>query len=65
MRRSFILGCCPICDRYEHHMKSSRDGARKHRQMCKTLSRKLRRELKQKMHREDYEPVLLAGYRWF
>lgn len=65
MRRSFILGCCPICDRYEKYMKSTRNGARKHRCMMKTLSRKLRRELKQRMYREDYEPVLLAGYRWF
>lgn len=65
MRRSQILGCCTICDRYERYMKSTRSGARKHRSMCKALSRKLRREMKQRMHREDYEFVLLAGYRWF
>jgi hypothetical protein len=65
MHTAKILGCCEICDRYEQYMKSTRRGARTHRKMMRKLSRQLRRMSKQRMHREDYEPVFLAGYRWY
>jgi hypothetical protein len=65
MQRTFIKGCCPICDGYKRHIKSTRNGARKVRKLNKALHRKFRRMMLDRLVNGDYEPVFLSYERWF
>ncbi len=65
MQRSFIKGCCPICSAYERRIKSTRNGARKVRQINKALHRKFRRIMQDRLRNENYEPVFLSYERWY
>ena len=64
MQRSFLLGCCPTCDRYKRYMKSTRRGHQKYRKIRNKLNRELRRKMKDNMRNGDYEPVFLSNERW-
>jgi hypothetical protein len=65
MRRIKVLGCCTVCDRYERWMKLTRKGARKHRQIMRMYSRRLRRVNQQALRNGDFEATPITGERWF
>jgi hypothetical protein len=64
MRRIKVLGCCSSCDRYDRWMKHSRSGARKHRQIQRMYSRRLRRVNQQALRNGDLEPKPISGERY-